>query len=149
MADELTRYIERRANNWEGMKVLLEASKTRDLTGEEEAEWERRESEIDADGKTIDRIERAIKLEGLSQKKTDELTGREMGKKELTEDEKYERAFNEYLVRGQNNLSPESRATLQTRAATDPQSLTNADGGYTVPGLPGPDDRDAEVLRWA
>src|SRR6266403_2450575 len=136
MSDELQRYIDRRASNWDGMKVLLTASKTRDLTGEEQTEWDKREAEIDSDGKMIERIERAVKLEGLNQRKIDDLTGRELDKKELSDEEKYERAFNEYLMRGER-VSTESRELLETRG-TNAQGVLqpwgdSTGGGYTVP----------------
>lgn len=132
MPESIQRLIDRRANNWEGMKVLLEASNTRDLTAEEETEWARREAEIDSDGKGIERIERAMKLEAVSTKPISDLTKNERDVSGDEEEARHEAAFMEYARKGERS----SRATieyLEARSTNGQSAGVNSEGGYTVP----------------
>jgi HK97 family phage major capsid protein len=144
MPESIKRYIDRRASNWEGMKVLLDAQSTRDLTAEEEAEWDRREAEIDADGKSIERIERAMKLEGIATRPIGDVAGVDVDKREADELRQYEEAFMEYARRGER-CSPATRALLESRATNGQSAGVNSEGGYTVP--PGFLVRMTETLK--
>lgn len=135
---------EDRANVWEQMKALRDKD---ELSAEDNTAWDAAEVRLDAIGADIDRREKMAKMEAIATKPIDELTQREMSNKELSQEQKYERAYSNYLVRGASEMTSEDRAVLAT-GATEIRAQaagTNSAGGYTVP--PGFLVRMTETLK--
>lgn len=131
-----------RARIWEGNKELLERAETenRNLTSEEQQEWDRREADIDNYTSRIERQEKAEERERQlaadpnfrGGDPSDPADGPDGG-----EQDRYERAFWNWAKRGMNRLPDNEQRLLEERQVdlderaqgTTPDSA----GGYLVP----------------
>ena len=129
---------EQRASIFQQMQDLLTASEAedRDLTGEEQASYDRMESELDALGSRIDRQDRMDHL-------ADSLGGRAGAPvvidaaADTAPDAEYGEAFTDFLRHGMADVTADHRAMLQSQFQRAPQNAagvgSGSAGGYTVP----------------
>lgn len=136
----LRRAIERRATNWEAMKGLLETSESegRDLSGEEQTEFDRLETVIEEDTRQIERYESAARRS----REFDTVPpapgpGDPTPEPTRTRDEEYDDVFWSFVRRGVDGLTGEQRQLLQAHYVADgesrAQTTTTTGGGYLVP----------------
>lgn len=122
----------------DGLQAItaLAAKESRAFTPEENEKFDKIYDDIAVTRKTIENIERLDALRTQTEQRS-ETTARQRheNKGEPTTEERHAAAFKEYLQRGENNLSTESRAVIlerETRAQSVTGGSTTA-GGYVVP----------------
>lgn len=138
---------EKRANlvNENGKTLVkIEAEKDAARVKELETEWDKRDADIVALSKQIERAERqeALEAEGNKPAREDRLSGRQQPERDQRTDEQrqtqYRGALMSYLRFGLENLEPDQRQLLRAgyspvHERRDGLSTTNAAGGYTIP----------------
>jgi len=114
-------------------------AENRDLTAEEEQQWNRIQDEIDELGRRIERLERISVLgEELRQSTGTVAGGRQTAAHQVSEEEERE-AFIAWIKHGTSGLTPEQRQVLEaryTQLSPEMRALgvaTGAAGGFTVP----------------
>ncbi len=148
--------IAERLRVWDAMQGIQERTDGRVWSPEELKAYEQLEAEMDGVEKSIASVEAGMKMKARLEAPADspvptttrssrpdpasaDMSGRDvslLGKQER--EHAYERAFDTYLRSGPSGLSPNQQAVLQANY-TDiselraDQSLTSAQGGYTVP----------------
>src|SRR5690606_18539749 len=138
---------ERRANLFQQADEILARARQegRELTSEEQQEFDRLHAEIDRLGEEARRIERHEELQKEMEESRGVIAGRQdqrggedrAGPQNDAEEE--ERAFRAWLRGGFNALTPEQRSVMERRFANLPSearalsSVTGGAGGYTVP----------------
>lgn len=143
---------QQRANIWEQAKALLDMAESegRDLTAEEQEQWDRMNTDMDTLLGRIERLERAARIDD-DMSTLNRRVGLDAGQQgqqradgPVTAQEEYRAAFDAYLRYGRENLDVDQRKLLglgrvqfEGRALT---SLTGASGGFTVP------DADMQAL---
>jgi len=106
----------------------------RDMTAEEEAQYNKIMDEIDSLKAKIDREERLLKEQQEMEERTDRMVGNgasggdDQRSEENRKKELRELAFRAYLAGGMQNLTPEQQAEMRALSAT-----VGNQGGYTVP----------------
>jgi HK97 family phage major capsid protein len=106
----------------------------RDMTAEEEAQYNKIMAEIDSLKAKIDREERLLKEQQEMEERTDRMVGNgasggdDQRSEENRKKELRELAFRAYLAGGMQNLTPEQQAEMRALSAT-----VGNQGGYTVP----------------
>ena len=120
---------QKRAAIWEQMKTLNDAAKneSRSLSNEESQKWDKMKAEMDQISADIKREEFIAEQE----KREAAAVGHQGESKEQTVEAR--EAFDNYARRGERGLSEAERRSLEKRAATDPNTTTDGEGGYTVP----------------
>jgi len=145
-----TKLREQRANIWEQMKAIVDAASVegRNLTGEEQAEYDRLESDLDRLGNELERAERherrASEFDRLDRTGVMPPSDRlDLG----VTDTDYAAAFAAYI---RNTMSSEHHVVLAKGLDTTVKNAAavgaGAAGGYTVP----PEFRDkfVETQKW-
>lgn len=97
----------------------------RTLTTDEEQQFDKIESDLAE-------LRRSIELEEKLIKNLQE-TENQQRQQEDKKPEDYQEVFTRYLRYGAGSLTPEHRQVLVQNRGTDPQSSTDAEGGYTIP----------------
>lgn len=119
----------------------IEAEKDAARVKELEAEWDKRDADIVALTRQIERAERQEANErDMGEPLNERRSGRlqPTGQQENPEERQkaYRSALFSYLRGGHDNMEPEARAILRSGFRTeqrDGMSTTNANGGYTIP----------------
>lgn len=131
---ETKKIAEDKAKAFTASRAMLELAtkEGKDFTPEQEVEYKAHLDEYKSLDKKIKLIEASNEL-SLEQKDTLSEVAQEQSKSvdEATDtEEKYSKAFNNYLRKGKEGISSEERNVLETRA----QSVgTDSQGGFTVP----------------
>ena len=120
---------QKRASIYDQMTAINATAKKeeRSLTTDESAKWDKLDAEMRQLKQEIDREERAAELD----KELANNVGEQREAKEVTVEARA--AFEAYTRRGYKGLSDAERRTLEQRAATDPNSTADGEGGFTVP----------------
>jgi len=120
---------QKRAAIYEQMKALNATAheENRSFTQEEETKWGKMKADLDKFDSEIKREQFMLEEERKNASAEGEVAQNQEISAEARE------AFDNYLKRGENGLKPEERRALEQRAATDPNSTTDGEGGYTVP----------------
>lgn len=131
--------VEKQNRLWQRMQDIMSAatSEDRDLTGEERANWDAAETDLDATSKDIERVRKMAELDKIDRAPVavvDTGTGEDRAT-ELSREDRYEQAFGTYLRRGAGALTHDQQNLLQEgRAEVRAQGVgTDAAGGYLVP----------------
>lgn len=139
MTARLRRLIEERANVWSQMtEVMARASEHDALSAEDRATYDAAEVRLDELTSEIEREERHIRNE-RALAESSPATGPEGGDRtERSDDERYERAFEQFIRRGLPGVDPEDRGLLEARFSDVQESRaqssgTTTTGGYSVP----------------
>ncbi len=130
---------QQRARLWEQMKALHERARVenRDLSAEEQEQWDRLDAELNRLKSQIDREERLAVEESDLRQREPAVARSQVGSEAPSEKER-RAAFVAYLRGGWNALTPEQRAYALNRVASLPLEVralgvsTDAAGGYTV-----------------
>ncbi len=140
---------EQRANLWSQMTAILDKD---DRTAEDNANYDRIETEYDALDTDIERQERHEKRAAANSAvdRTGVVPSPRGGDgAQLEVDERYKAAFAQFLRQGVDGLDPDDRALMRQRFSTIQNAAgvgTGAAGGYMVP----PEFRDqmVEQMKW-
>lgn len=130
--------LEQRAQHWDAMKANMEVT---ERTGELDAEYDRLDAEVERLSDAIERSERhanrATELESVD--RSGVVPAQNTGlDRELAPDEKYARAFGEFIKYGAADMDPDNRRMLQSNAVSGSElralGVTGSfNGGYVVP----------------
>jgi HK97 family phage major capsid protein len=122
---------QKRAAIYEQIKALNAQAKeeNRSFTAEENQKWDKMKADLDKFDSEIKREEFILEEE----RKNATVEGNHARDEEIQVEAR--EAFDNYLKRGEGGLKPEERRALEQRAATDPNSTTDGEGGYTVPDM--------------
>lgn len=138
--------LDARARLWDQMRSIVDTAEreSRSLSGEEAAEYDRLEKDLDARTADINKIEadearakrHAERAGKFDQAATAAITPRAAGTAD--DDDPYAVAFRSYLKGGNSALSAEHRQALQSGLSNDPEVRaqavgTGSAGGYLVP----------------
>lgn len=120
---------QKRASIFDQMKSLNEAAakENRSLNAEEQGKWDKMDAEMRQLKADIDKEERMSALD----KEMADTAGEQRGTEEVQVESRA--AFDNYLRRGYKGLNDAERRALEQRAATDPNSTTDGEGGFLVP----------------
>lgn len=137
MSSRVLELRERRQKLWDEMKELLDAAErnNRDMTGEENESYEKREGELDQLTREIENREKAEKLEVRLNEPQPEphVNGdkRQAPRPNVT----YESAFKAYVRGGQRNLDNAQIRILNDNVPEEIRALstTGTAGGYMIP----------------
>lgn len=138
---------EKRANLFQQADQILTRARDekRDLTAEEQEQFDRLHAEIERLGEEARRIERHEAIQRELEERRGVVAGRqdrrgnERRPGQRNEAKEEERAFRAWLRGGINALTPEQRSVMERRFASLPSearalsSVTGGAGGYTVP----------------
>lgn len=140
MNDQLNRLIQRQHEIWDRMQTIQRTAETenRDWTGEERANWDAANADLDAVSGDIERLRSAQQRE-LVQLPTNTPAPVEPARPtDEQRAEQYEEAFGSFMRRGMDRLTTEQRDLLMRHATDAPEIRaqgvgTNSAGGYLVP----------------
>lgn len=120
---------QKRAAIWEQMKALnaKAANENRSLDTDEQGQWDKMRSEMSQLDNEIQREQFMLEEE----RKQATAAGEHVRDEETQAEART--AFDKYVHRGEKGLNDAERRALEQRAATDPNSTTDGEGGYTVP----------------
>jgi len=139
MTARLRKLLEERANVWSGMTEIMARAKDHDaLSAEDRSAYDAAEVRLDELTSEIEREERHIENErrlgdlgsGAGPDAPESRGG------DITDEQRYERAFSAWMRRGNEGVLPEDRAIFQAGFDAElraQSSGTAATGGYTVP----------------
>ena len=165
---------DRRAQDWEAQKALLDATDDRTLSGEEKAALEQMDQELDELDYSIRAQESGLEKRQrydaageapVSTREADNQShpatpegragsaatrnavhaAKDKYGPEFVHLHEFERAFDAYLRRGAGQLNHEQRSILEKYEARDLSVGTNTAGGYTVP--PGFSERITDAMK--
>lgn len=128
---------QKRANVVDNMRKMLDDAEKRDggMTQEDEAQYDKYNTEVDKLGKDIERFERQLDLDKTLEQRdgSPAARGNEVGGGDGKQDKQaeYRSVFNEFLKSGTEALTPEQRALMAEHRALS--ASTGAAGGFTVP----------------
>ena len=121
---------EKRATVYTAIDELRKSADGREMTAEEQTRWDTLLSDYEKADKVVEQEERFQEVERRQAEQTYESSHKPQGKESPNQpsDEEYRTAFMEYLMRGGNEITPESRSIFEKRAG-----ITGLSGGVIVP----------------
>ena len=119
---------EARASVFKQVDELRAAADGREMTAEEEARWQQLLADYDKADKVVEAEERYMELERRQAEQQFEQRAATTQADDLKQAEEYRSAFKDYLLRGGNGISTESRALFEKRAG-----ITGLSAGVIVP----------------
>ena len=121
---------EKRATVYTAIDELRKSADGREMTAEEQTRWDTLLSDYEKADKLVEQEERFQEVERRQAEQTYESRHKPQGKENPNQpsDEEYRTAFMEYLMRGGNEITPESRSIFEKRAG-----ITGLSGGVIVP----------------
>lgn len=121
---------EKRATVYTSIDELRKSADGREMTAEEQTRWDTLLSDYEKADKLVEQEERFQEVERRQAEQTYESRHKPQGKENHNQpsDEEYRTAFMEYLMRGGNEITPESRSIFEKRAG-----ITGLSGGVIVP----------------
>lgn len=121
---------EKRATVYTSIDELRKSADGREMTAEEQTRWDTLLSDYEKADKLVEQEERFQEVERRQAEQTYESRHKPEGKENHNQpsDEEYRTAFMEYLMRGGNEITPESRSIFEKRAG-----ITGLSGGVIVP----------------
>jgi HK97 family phage major capsid protein len=125
---ELKEMKEKRAALVHQQKDLFERAKKegRNLTTDENDQFERMESDFAEISRSITNSEKMVEILGKQ-------ASQQEARQEQESAPEYRATFSKYLRRGTGGLNDLERGQLIQNRGTDPQTTTDAAGGYTIP----------------
>jgi len=138
MSSRVLELRERRQKIWDEMKELLDAAErqNRDMSGEENDSWERRNTELEELTREIENRDKAEKLEErLSQPQGEPPVNGNGQRSTPRPNVTYESAFRAYMRGGQRNLDNAQIRILNDQVPEELRALstTGTAGGYMIP----------------
>lgn len=129
LREQRAELVEANRNTLAQISDCTDAARVKEL----ETEWDKRDGDITALTKAIDRAERQEQLEREDNAPARERrSGREAPPSDVSPEQREQQfatAFNAYMRHGREGMSPEQRAVLEQRA----QTVTTTGGGYLIP----------------
>ena len=121
---------EKRATVYTAIDELRKSADGREMSAEEQTRWDTLLSDYEKADKLVEQEERFQEVERRQAEQTYESRHKSQGKESPNQpsDEEYRTAFMEYLMRGGNEITPESRSIFEKRAG-----ITGLSGGVIVP----------------
>lgn len=121
---------EKRATVYTAIDELRKSADGREMTAEEQTRWDTLLSDYEKADKVVEQEERFQEVERRQAEQTYESRHKPLSKENPNQpsDEEYRTAFMEYLMRGGNEITPESRSIFEKRAG-----ITGLSGGVIVP----------------
>lgn len=119
---------EARASVFKQVDELRAAADGREMTAEEEGRWQRLLNDYDKADKAVEAEERYMELERRQAEQQFERQATPTQADDPKQAEEYRSAFKDYLLRGGNGISAESRALFEKRAG-----ITGLSAGVIVP----------------
>lgn len=121
---------EKRATVYTSIDELRKVADGREMTAEEQTRWNTLLSDYEKADKLVEQEERFQEVERRQAEQTYENRQQPQNPQSANQpsDEEYRSAFMEYLMRGGNEITPESRTIFEKRAG-----LTGLSGGVIVP----------------
>lgn len=121
---------EKRATVYTSIDELRKSADGREMTVEEQTRWDTLLSDYEKADKLVEQEERFQEVERRQAEQTYESRHKPQGTENPNQpsDEEYRTAFMEYLMRGGNEITPESRSIFEKRAG-----ITGLSGGVIVP----------------
>lgn len=125
--------IEKRATAYNSMKDLIGRAKTenREMSQDEQNSWDKWNKDFDSYSKQIT-IEEQMRSKEQALSNAPTFTA-EQRKVDANPEESYTAAFNNWMRRGNEYITPEQRNLLQTRGTATQVTSTANLGGYLVP----------------
>lgn len=137
MSSRVLELRERRQKLWDEMKELLDSAErqSRDMSGEENESYEKRESELDQLTREIENREKAGKLEDRLAEPQPEPVLNGEARKQARPTVTYESAFKAYVRGGNRNLDNAQIRILNDNVPEELRALstTGTAGGYMIP----------------
>ena len=119
---------EARASVFKQVDELRAAADGREMTAEEEGRWQRLLTDYDKADKAVEAVERYMELERRQAEQQFERQVTPTQADDPKQAEEYRSAFKDYLLRGGNGISAESRTLFEKRAG-----ITGLSAGVIVP----------------
>lgn len=121
---------EKRATVYTAIDELRKSADGREMTAEDQTRWDTLLSDYEKADKVVEQEERFQEVERRQAEQSYESRHKPQGKENPNQpsDEEYRTAFMEYLMRGGNEITPESRSIFEKRAG-----ITGLSGGVIVP----------------
>lgn len=121
---------EKRATVYTSIDELRKSADGREMTAEEQTRWDTLLSDYEKADKLVEQEERFQEVERRQAEQTYESRHKPQSKESPNQpsDEEYRTAFMEYLMRGGNEITHESRSIFEKRAG-----ITGLSGGVIVP----------------
>lgn len=121
---------EKRATVYTAIDELRKSADGREMSAEEQTRWDTLLSDYEKADKLVEQEERFQEVERRQAEQIYEGRHKPQGKENSNQpsDEEYRTAFMEYLMRGGNEITPESRSIFEKRAG-----ITGLSGGVIVP----------------
>lgn len=116
---------EARASVFKQVDELRAAADGREMTAEEEARWQQLLTDYDKADKSVETEERYLDIE---RRQTEQRIDQPSPSNIQKQEQEYRSAFCDYLLRGSNGISAESRALFEERAG-----ITGLSAGVIVP----------------
>lgn len=119
---------EQRASVFKQVDELRTAADGREMTAEEETRWQQLLTDYDKADKAVDAEERFVEMERRQAEQQFEQRATAAQTDNPNQSDAYRSAFSDYLLRGGNGISAESRALFEKRAG-----ITGLSAGVIVP----------------
>lgn len=116
---------EARASVFKQVDELRTAADGRELTAEEEARWQQLLADYDKADKAVESEERFVEIE---RRQAEQHIDQPAPSNTQKQEQEYRSAFSDYLLRGGNGISAESRMLFEKRAG-----ITGLSAGVIVP----------------